>query len=76
MSKQLTLFPELAKKLVLFLDDQAIDYASKVPDESWVTKDNIPDFRKAVAQAYKDGAATVLGDIIDIVKKYTNIYEA
>lgn len=75
MPEQLTLFPELAKKLVLFLDDQAEDYASKAPSESWVGTENIRDFRKAVAQAYKDGAATVLGDVIDIVKKYNNVYE-
>lgn len=75
MPEQLTLFPELAKKLVLFLDDQAEDYASKTPNESWVNAENIRDFRKAIAQAYKDGAATVLGDVIDIVKKYTNVYE-
>lgn len=70
MSKQLSLFPELALKLVTALDEDAAHYA----------KHNLPadtaSVEAAIATAYKDGASAVLGDVIDLLKKYTDLHEA
>lgn len=70
MPQQLYLFPELALKLVSLLDERAEDYA----------KHNLPAddtlIEAALATAYKEGASTVLGEIIDLLKKYTDLREA
>ena len=70
MPQQLCLFPELALKLVSLLDERAEDYA----------KHNLPAddalIEVALATAYKEGASTILGEIIDLLKKYTDLREA
>lgn len=67
MPKQLSLFPELALKLVTTLDEEAESYAleTKVEDE----------FREIIKEAYKEGASLILGEIIDLLKKYTDLHE-
>ena len=69
MSRQLTLFPELALKLVTILDEAAEVYALKIRVE------DTSEFRKIIKEAYKDGASLVLGEIIDLLKKYTDVHE-
>ena len=70
MPQQLNLFPELALKLVSLLDERAQDYAKhNLPADATLTE-------AALATAYKDGASTVLGEIIDLLKKYTDLREA
>ncbi len=69
MPKQLNLFPELALKLVTILDEEAEAYALKLKVE------DASEFRKIIKDAYKDGASLVLGEIIDLLKKYTDVHE-
>lgn len=69
MPKQLTIFPELALKLVTILDEAAEVYALKIRAE------DTSEFRKIIKEAYKDGASLVLGEIIDLLKKYTDVHE-
>ena len=70
MPQQLYLFPELAVKLVSLLDESAEDYAKhNLPADATLTK-------AAIAAAYKAGASIVLGEIIDLLKKYTDLREA
>lgn len=72
MHKQISLFPELAMKLVSALDEEAEYYARhNLPadgDASLV--------KNAISIAYKDGASAVLKDIIDLLKKYTDLHES
>lgn len=69
MCKQLELFPEITSKLTCSIDDLALDYI-----KDYAKKDglDIEDIKKA----FKDGALLVLSDVIDIIKKYTTVYEA
>lgn len=60
MPKQLLLFPELTTRVVNNLDDCAERYSA---DE-------------ALQEAYKAGASKVLGDIIDLLKSYTDLHES
>ena len=69
MPKQLTIFPELALKLVTILDEAAETYALKIRAE------DASKFREIIKEAYKDGASLVLGEIIDLLKKYTDVHE-
>lgn len=70
MPKQLSLFPELALKLVSLLDERAADYAKKnLPTDAALME-------AAICNAYKDGASVVLGDVIDLLKKYIDLHEA
>lgn len=71
MSKQLNLFPKLALKLVTTLDEKAEKYAKhNLPADGDVSL-----IKDAIEQAYKDGAASVLGEIIDLLKKFTDLHE-
>lgn len=70
MSKQLELFPELAQKLTSNLDEEAIDY-SRSYDRS-----DTPITREDLAEAYKDGALSVLAEVIDLLKKFTDLHES
>lgn len=70
MPKQLNLFPELALKLVTTLDEKAEDYAKhNLPADTALVE-------ATIATAYKDGASVVLGDVIDLLKKYIDLHEA
>ena len=70
MPKQLNLFPELALKLVSILDERAADYAKKnLPADATLIE-------AAIRNAYKDGASAVLGDVIDLLRKYIDLHEA
>ena len=60
MPKQLSLFPELTTRVVNNLDDCAERYSAD----------------KALQEAYKAGASKVLGDIIDLLKSYTDLHES
>ena len=67
MAKQLSLFPELViQKLVSNLDEKVTEYLKDIPDE----------FKDTVTLAFRSGALMVLGDIIDLLKKYTDLHEA
>ena len=68
---QLSLFPELVQKLTItVLDDEAIAYAKNYD------RSDTPLRREDLAEAYKDGALAILTEIMDIVKKYTQTFEA
>lgn len=67
MIKQLELFPELAMKLTSALDELSLDY---------IKQHYYPEFSEEDArQAYKDGASMVFGELIDLLKKYTDLHE-
>lgn len=59
------LFPELALKLVTNLDEEVALQLKDVPDE----------FKSIVEKAFRAGALMVLGDVIDLLKKYTDLHE-
>ena len=68
MIKQLALFPELAiTELVSNLDEEAQKYAYST-ESTGSSNDDMMD-------AYKAGASKVLGDILDLLKKYTDLHE-
>lgn len=70
MTKQLSLFPELVtSELVSNLDEEVCKYPISVVNPSEPVKE-------AIRQAYKDGMLKVLGDIIDLLKKYTDLHES
>lgn len=69
MIKQLALFPELVvTELVSNLDEEAQKYAYST-ESTGSSNDDMMD-------AYKAGASKVLGDILDLFKKYTDFHEA
>ena len=68
MTKQLNLFPELVmQKLVSNLDEEAQKYAYST-ESTGSSNDDMMD-------AYKAGASRILGDILDLFKKYTDLHE-
>ena len=73
MIKQLSLFPELATGVVSNLDELALQYVNNVPIPSEVC--DVEAFKRDMQDAFKDGAKTVLSDIIDLFKKYTDLHE-
>ncbi len=76
MIKQLSLFPELTTKVVSNLDELALQYANQLPIPEEVEICKIEAFRRDMQAAYKDGASKVLGDFIDLLKKYTDLHES
>lgn len=67
MNKQLNLFPELViQKLASNLDEEVEKYIKDIP----------PDLKDIVGKSFKCGALMVLGDIIDLLKKYTDLHES
>lgn len=74
MSKQLSLFPELTTKVVSNLDELASQYVNQIPIPEEVC--NIEAFKRDMQLAFKDGAETVLSEIIDLLKKYTDLHES
>lgn len=67
MIKQLSLFPELATGVVSNLDEEAQKYAYSTESTGSSNED--------MMDAYKAGASKVLGDFIDLLKKYTDLHE-
>ena len=68
MTEQLNLFPELViKKLVNNLDEEAQRCAYSTNSTGSTNED--------MMEAYKAGASKVLGDILDLLKKYTDLHE-
>ena len=74
MSKQLSLFPELATGVVSNLDELALQYASQIPIPKEVC--NVEAFKRDMQVAFKDGAKTILAEIIDLLKKYIDLHES
>jgi hypothetical protein len=74
MYKQLSLFPELTTRVVSNLDDEAVEYANSIPIPAEVC--NIDAFKRDMQDSYKAGASKILGDIIDLLKKYTDLHES
>lgn len=74
MCKQLSLFPELTTRVVNNLDELALQYVSNIPIPEEVC--NVEAFERDMQEAFKDGASTVLGDIIDLLKKYIDLHES
>lgn len=69
MNKQLNLFPELVmQKLVSNLDEEAQKYAYHTKSTGSSNED--------MMDAYKAGASKILGDILDLFKKYTDFHES
>ena len=74
MSKQLSLFPELTTRVVSNLDELALQYVNQIPVPEEVC--DIEAFKRDMQVAFKDGAKTVLSEIIDLLKKYTDLHES
>lgn len=72
--KQLSLFPELATRVVSNLDELASQYVNQIPVPTEVC--DIEAFKRDMQDAYKAGTSRVLGDIIDLLKKYTDLHES
>ena len=66
MCKQLELFPEITTRLGCTIDDLAEEYIKSCAEPE----------KETAKKAFKEGALTVLGDVIDIIRKYTTVYEA
>lgn len=70
MIRQLELFPELAQKLTSNLDEEAVKYSRNYDrSDTSITREDL-------AEAYKDGALSVLTEVIDLLKKFTDLHEA
>lgn len=76
MHKQLSLFPELTTKVVSNLDELAFQYVNQLPIPEEVEICNIEAFRRDMQSAFKDGAKTILSDVIDLLKRYTDLHES
>ena len=76
MYKQLGLFSVLATEVVSNLDELALQYINQLPVPEEVEVCNLEAFRRDMQDAYKAGASEILGDIIDLLKKYTDLYES
>ena len=74
MIKQLSLFPELATRVASNLDELALQYVNQIPVPIEVC--DIEAFKRDMQDAYKAGASKVLGDIIDLLKSYTDLHES
>ena len=74
MIKQLSLFPELATGVVSNLDELALQYVNQIPIPEGVC--SVEAFKRDMQIAFKDGAKTVLSDIIDLLKKYIDLHES
>ena len=74
MCKQLYLFPELTTGVVSNLDELALQYTNQIPIPEEVC--NVNAFKRDMQVAFKDGAKTILADIIDLLKKYTDLHES
>lgn len=74
MTKQLSLFPELATGVASNLDELALQYVNSIPIPLEVC--DIEAFKRDMQEAFKEGASTVLGDIIDLLKRYTDLHES
>ena len=74
MTKQLSLFPELTTRVVSNLDELAFQYVNNIPIPEEVC--DIEAFKRDMQDAYKAGASRVLGDFIDLLKKYTDLHES
>lgn len=72
--KQLLLFPELTTRVVTNLDELALQYVNQIPVSTEVC--DIEAFKRDMQDAYKAGASKVLGDIIDLLKNYTDLHES
>jgi len=66
MCKQLSLFPELTTMVVSNLDEEVEKYIKDIP----------PNLKDIVGRSFKCGALMILGDIIDLLKKYTDLHES
>ena len=73
MPKQL-LFSDLTTRVVSNLDELAFQYINQIPIPEEVC--NIEAFKRDMQLAFKDGAKTVLSEIIDLLKKYTDLHES
>jgi hypothetical protein len=76
MCKQLYLFPELTTGVVSNLDELALQYTNQIPVPEEVGVCNVEAFKRDMQTAFKDGAKTILADIIDLLKKYTDLHES
>jgi len=76
MYKQLGLFSVLATEVVSNLDELALQYINQLPVPEEVEVCNLEAFRRDMQDAYKAGASEILGDIIDLLKKYTDLHES
>lgn len=74
MCKQLYLFPELTTGVVSNLDELALQYTNQIPIPEEAC--NVEAFKRDMQVAFKDGAKTILADIIDLLKKYTDLHES
>lgn len=56
--------------LVSNLDEESLNYARNYD------RSDTPITREDLAEAYKDGASRVLSEVIDLLKKFTDLHES
>lgn len=74
MCKQLSLFPELATRVVNNIDELSLQYINSIPIPDEVN--NVEAYKEAMRISFEDGIKTVISDIIDLLKKYTDLHES
>lgn len=74
MIKQLFLFPELTTKVVSNLNELSLQYVNSIPIPEEVN--NIEAYKEDIRISFEDGVKTVISDIIDLLKKYTDLHES
>lgn len=72
--KQISLFPELITKVVSNLDELSLQYINNIPIPEEVN--NVKAYKEDIRISFEDGVKTVISDIIDLLKKYTDLYES
>lgn len=74
MCKQLSLFPELATRIVNNIDELSLQYINNIPIPDEVN--NVEAYKEAIRISFEDGIKTVISDIIDLLKKYIDLHES
>lgn len=74
MCKQLSLFPELATRVVNNIDELSLQYVNSIPIPEEVN--NVEAYKEAMRISFEDGIKTVISDVIDLLKKYIDLHES
>ena len=74
MCKQLSLFPELATRVVNNIDELSLQYINSIPIPEEVN--NVETYKESMRISFEDGIKTVISDIIDLLKKYIDLHES
>jgi hypothetical protein len=74
MCKQLSLFPELATRVVNNIDELSLQYINNIPIPEEVN--NVEAYKESMRISFEDGIKTIISDIIDLLKKYIDLHES